>query len=67
MTKMEQIAGKSEHLLEDEGFCFVWVVIFFLPPSRGGEMLFITAHSLCKIALFSVDYCIMQDSIFKLG
>lgn len=34
MTKMEQIAGKSEHLLEDRGFvCFVWVglVGFFAP------------------------------------
>lgn len=52
MTKMEQIARKSEHLLEDRGFvCFVRVGLgFFLPPSRErGEMLFITAHSLCKI------------------
>lgn len=37
MTKMEQIAGKSEHLLEDEGFCFVWVVIFFCPLAEGGK------------------------------
>lgn len=73
MSKMEQIAGKSEHLLDNRGFVwFVWVgwfvvFFFFCPLAERGEMLFITAHSLCKIPLLSGDYCIMQDSIFKLG
>lgn len=44
MTGMEQIAGKSAHLLEDRGFvCYEGG--FFLPPSREKEMLFVTART----------------------
>lgn len=70
MTKMEQIAGKSEHLLEDRGFvCFVWVGFgFFLPPSRErGGNAFHYSTQFMQNPLLSVDYCIMQYSVFKLG
>lgn len=70
ITKTEQRAAKSEHLLQDRGFrCFMCSCIFiflfiFAPQQRGGKP-FITARSLCRVPLLSVHYCIMQGCIFQ--
>lgn len=70
MTQMEQRTGKKVSWRTEVLFVLCGLgFFFFLPLGRGwgGNAFHQSTHKMHKNPLLWVDYCIMHDSIFKLG